>query len=81
MLEDFYAIVGVIIHLVIAEYLNVSLCGVQQIFVLFLKSSVENILLSFLHIVDEATEKQLKEGDKLAKVHPLNGHLQIIINL
>ena len=31
--------------------------------------------LSFLHLVDEDTEKQLKaDGDKLCKVHPLNDH-------
>ena len=53
-----------------------SLCYDPIISKVFSRNRFES-LLSFLHIVNEATEKCLKdEGDKLVKVRPLNDHLQ-----
>ena len=76
--DDFSTIMGIIIHL--------GYCKIPRYRLMWnLKSLCYDPLfpvviilkVSFLHIVDEATEKRFKdEGDKLAKVCPLNDHLQ-----
>ena len=81
--EDFYAIVGTLVHLGYRKipryrlmWSPLSLCYDPIISKVFIRNRFES-LLSFLHIVNEATEKCLKdEGDKLVKVRPLNDHLQ-----
>lgn len=76
--DDFYAMVGIIVHRKIPRYRLMwsptSLCYDPIISKVFSRNRSES-LLSCLHIVNEATEKCLKdEGDK---VRPLNNHLQV----
>ncbi len=53
-----------------------SLCYDPLISKVFSRNKFEGFL-SFLHVVDEDTEKDLKSrGDKLCKIRPLNDHLQ-----
>ena len=52
-----------------------SLCYDPLISKVFSRNKFES-LLSFLHVVDEATEKLKDKGDKLCKVSPLNDHIQ-----
>ena len=82
-IEDFYALVGIFIHLGYRKipryrlmWMASSLCYDHLISKVFSRNRFESYL-SFLHIVNEDTEKKLKEnGDKLCKVRPLNDHLQ-----
>ena len=81
--DDFYKVVGILIHLGyrrIPQYRFAwspsSLCFDPVISKIMSRNRFEG-LLSFLHVVDGDTEKRLQEeGDKLAKVRPLNDHLQ-----
>ena len=81
--DDFYALVGIFVHLGYRKipryrlmWTPTSLCYDPLSSKVFSRNQFESFL-SFLHIVDEDTEKKLKdEGDKLCKVRPLNDHIQ-----
>ena len=81
--EDFYALVGILVHMghrKIPRYRLIwnptSLCCDPLISKVFSRNKFE-VYLSFLHVVDEDTEKELNsQGDKLCKIRPLNDHLQ-----
>lgn len=81
--EDFYVVFGVFAHLGYRKipryqlmWKPTSLCYDRLISKVFSRNKFGGYI-SFLHVVDEATEKRLiTEGNKLAKVHPLYEHLQ-----
>lgn len=81
--DDFYAFVGIFVHLGYRKipryrlmWSPTSLCYDPLVSKVFSRNKFESFV-SFLHIVNEAEEKQLKEkGDKLCKVRPLNDHIQ-----
>lgn len=81
--DKFFAVVGILIHLGYKRipryrlmWSPTSLCYDPLISAVLSRNQFES-LLSFLHIVDEDTEKTLKEkSDKLCKVRTLNDHLQ-----
>ena len=55
---------------------STSLCCDPLISKIFSRNKFE-VYLSFLHVVDEDTEKELNsQSDKLCKICPLNDHLQ-----
>lgn len=78
--DNCYALVGIFVHLGYRKipryrlmWTPTSLCYDPLISKVFSR----NKFLSFLHVVDEHTEKKLKdEGDKLCKVCPLNDHIR-----
>jgi len=80
--EDFYKLVGIIIHLGyrrIPEYCFAwspsSLCFDPFVAQVMSRNHFEG-LLTFLYIVDRVTEEKLREDeDKLAKVRPLIEHI------
>ncbi len=81
--DDFFSVVGILIHLGYRRipryrlmWQPTSLCYDPLISSVMSRNKFESYL-SFLHLVDQDTEKQLKDqGDKLCKVRPLNDHLQ-----
>ena len=81
--ETFDKLIGIILHLGyrrIPQYRLAwsprSLCYDPFVARVMSRNQFQG-LLSFLHLVDAATEEELKKkGDKLAKVRPLNDHLQ-----
>ena len=82
--NDLYQLIGILIHFgyrKIPRYRFAwscrSLCYDPIIANIMSRNRFEG-LMSFLHIVNKDTEKQLKdEGDKLAKVRPLNDHINL----
>lgn len=81
--HDFYNLVGILVHLGYRKiprarlmWSPTSLCYDPLISKVMSRNRFDS-LLTFLHLVDEGTEKSLQnDGDKLLKVRPLNNHLQ-----
>ena len=80
--SDFYSLVGIIVHLCYRKiprarlmWSPTSLCYDLLISKVMSRNKFDS-LLTFLHLVEEDTEKTLRDdGDKLLKVRSLNNHL------
>ncbi len=81
--HDFYNLVGILVHLGYRKiprarlmWSPTSLCYDPLISKVMSRNRFDS-LLTFLHLVDQDTEKSLhNNGDKLLKVRPLNDHIQ-----